>query len=134
MSSSEEPQNKYSLAGHYGDVPLKDLQSPEEVNPSSRRTNVWELNDDLNEKEVSIRGYAHSVRPVGKKMAFVVVRQEGCTVQCVVTAQPDVVCREMVKFVAGLSSESIVDVEGVVSVPSVAISGATQQVSILLVN
>ncbi|CAN1730385.1 Aspartate--tRNA ligase 2, cytoplasmic [Linum perenne] len=130
MSSSEEPQNKYSLAGHYGDVPLKDLQSPEEVNPSSRRTNVWELNDDLNEKEVSIRGYAHSVRPVGKKMAFVVVRQEGCTVQCVVTAQPDVVCREMVKFVAGLSSESIVDVEGVVSVPSVAISGATQQVEI----
>ncbi|CAN1234495.1 Aspartate--tRNA ligase 2, cytoplasmic [Linum perenne] len=118
------------LAGNYGDVPLKDLQSQEEVDPSSRRTKVWELNADLNEKQVSIRGFAHTVRPVGKNMAFVVVRQGVSTVQCVVTVQPDVVSRQMVKFVAGLSSESTVNVQGVVSVPSVAITGATQQVEI----
>ncbi|KAF2290681.1 hypothetical protein GH714_014982 [Hevea brasiliensis] len=36
----------------------------------------------------------------------------------------------MVKFVAGLSRESIIDVQGLVSVPSVPIKGTTQQVEV----
>ncbi|CAB4277080.1 unnamed protein product [Prunus armeniaca] len=63
-------------------------------------------------------------------MAFVVVRERWFTVQCVVTVQPDTVSRQMVKYVAGLSRESVIDVEGFVSVPSVEIKGTTQQVEV----
>ncbi|KAI5332706.1 hypothetical protein L3X38_022835 [Prunus dulcis] len=60
-------------------------------------------------------------------MAFVVVRERWFTVQCVVTVQPNTVNRQMVKYVARLSRESVIDVEGLVSVPSVEIKGTTQQ-------
>ncbi|CAB4307471.1 unnamed protein product [Prunus armeniaca] len=63
-------------------------------------------------------------------MAFVVVRERWFTVQCVVTVQPDTVSRQMVKYVAGLSRESVIDAEGLVSVPSVEIKGTTQQVEV----
>ncbi|CAN0892250.1 Aspartate--tRNA ligase 2, cytoplasmic [Linum grandiflorum] len=124
VDDAEDP-----LAGNYGDVPLKDQQSAHEADVSSW-TAVGELNADLKDKDILIRGRVHAVRPVGKNMAFVVVRQSGCTVQCVVTAQPDVVSRQMVKFVSGLSTESVIDVHGKVSVPSVEIKGATQQVEV----
>ncbi|CAN1176644.1 Aspartate--tRNA ligase 2, cytoplasmic [Linum perenne] len=157
MSSSEEPQNLMPgqggevedaalantasslsvdnaaadpLAGNYGNVSFESLQSGEKVDLSLRRTKLWELNADLNEKVVSIRGFVETVLPIGKNMAFVVVRQRFYTVQCVVTAKPDVVSQQMVKFVANLYIESTIQVEGVVSVPSVAITGATQQVEI----
>ncbi|CAN1233511.1 Aspartate--tRNA ligase 2, cytoplasmic [Linum perenne] len=116
------------LAGNYGNVPFESLQSGEKVDLSLRRTKLWELNADLNEKVISIRGFVETVLPIGKNMAFVVVRQRFYTVQCVVTAKPDVVSQQMVKFVADLYIESTIQVEGVVSVPSVAITGATQQV------
>jgi aspartyl-tRNA synthetase len=38
----------------------------------------------------------------------------------------------MVKFAAALSRESIVDVEGVVSIPAAPIKGATQQVGFVV--
>jgi aspartyl-tRNA synthetase len=63
-------------------------------------------------------------------MAFLVIRENGFTVQCLVQAQPDLVSPQMVKFAAALSRESIVDVEGVVSIPAAPIKGATQQVEI----
>lgn len=118
------------MAANYGNVPLYELQSKEESNLSDW-TRVEELTEGLKDKEVLIRGRAQTTRAVGKNMAFVVVRQKGFTVQCVVTAQPELVSRQMVKFVAGLSRESIIDVQGLVSVPSVPIKGTTQQVSFL---
>lgn len=50
--------------------------------------------------------------------------------QCVLTVAQDVVSPQMVKFATSLSRESIVDIEGVVSVPSQPITGATQQVCV----
>ena len=58
-------------------------------------------------------------------MAFLVIRESGFTVQ----VQPDTVSPQMVKYATALSRESIVDVEGLVSVPTASIKGATQQVS-----
>ncbi|PON57977.1 Aspartyl-tRNA synthetase, archaeal-type, partial [Trema orientale] len=69
-----------------------------------------------------------TIRPVNKNIAFVVVRERGFTVQCVVTAIPNVVSRQMVKFVSGLCRESIIDVQGIVSVTKDPITDATQQV------
>jgi hypothetical protein len=117
------------LAANYGDVPLLDLQSKVEV---SDWTDVSALTEALRDRYVQVHGRAQAIRAVGKNMAFLVVREKGFTVQCVVTAQPDVVSRQMVKYVAALNRESIVDIEGIVSVPTVPIKGATQQVSIYM--
>ena len=122
LSIEEDP-----LAANYGNIPLQDLQSKVEADLKAW-TQVGDLTHELTEKEVLIRGRAQTTRAVGKNMAFVVVRAKGFTVQCVVTARPDVVSKQMVKFAAGLSRESIVDIHGVVSVPSIAIKGTTQQV------
>ncbi|KAL5185348.1 Aspartate--tRNA ligase 2, cytoplasmic [Glycine soja] len=117
------------LGGNYGDVPLVELQSktPSDVGEWTR---VEALGGALENNSVLIRGRAQAIRPVGKKMAFLVIRENGFTVQCLVQAQPDTVSAQMVKFAAALSRESIVDVEGVVSVPTTPIKGATQQVEI----
>lgn len=122
LSVEEDP-----LAANYGDVPLLELQSKVPADIGSW-TEVGALNEALKDQSVLIRGRAQTIRSVSKNMAFVVVREKGFTVQCVVTANPDVVSRQMVKFVSGLSRESIVDVEGVVSVPKDPIKGASQQV------
>ncbi|XP_004512467.1 aspartate--tRNA ligase 2, cytoplasmic-like [Cicer arietinum] len=117
------------FAANYGDVPLVELQSktPVDVNEWTR---VEALDDSLANRPVLIRGRTQTIRPVGKKMAFLVIRENGFTVQCLVQAQPDSVSPQMVKFAAALSRESVVDVEGVVSIPAAPIKGATQQVEI----
>ncbi|CAK9317422.1 unnamed protein product [Citrullus colocynthis] len=117
------------LSANYGDVPLSDLQS-KVAKDIENWTQVGSLTGELKDKYVILRGRIQTIRAVGKKMAFLVVRERGFTVQCVVSEQPELVSRQMVKYVDGLSRESIVDVEGVVSVPNVAIKGATQQVEI----
>ncbi|KAL7258227.1 hypothetical protein ACSBR1_004361 [Camellia fascicularis] len=53
-----------------------------------------------------IRGRAHAIRNVSKKMAFLVVRERGFTVQCVLSVAPNVVSLQMVKFATGLSKDS----------------------------
>lgn len=129
------------LANNYGDVPLQELQSVNDPQTgkwseavSGREwTEVGALNGSLKDQEVLIRGRVHTTRPVGNKLAFVVVRERVSTVQCLATVKPDSVSKEMVRFARSLSNESIVDVIGVVSVPDVEIKGATQQVPSLLI-
>ncbi|KAG8381997.1 hypothetical protein BUALT_Bualt05G0030700 [Buddleja alternifolia] len=116
------------LAVNYGEIPFNNLQSKEIS--GKKWTDVKDLATDLKDESVLIRGRAQTIRAVGKKMAFVVVRKEGFTVQCVLTVAQDVVSPQMVKFATSLSRESIIDIEGVVSVPAQSITGATQQVEI----
>ncbi|CAM8916606.1 unnamed protein product [Rhodiola kirilowii] len=123
MSVENDP-----LAANYGYVAFTDLQSKEVT--GRKWTEIGSLNESLKGQIVLVRGRAQTIRAVGKKIAFVVVRERGATVQCVVTVKPDEVSLQMVKFVNALSRESHVDIEGVVSVPDVAIKGASQQVEI----
>ncbi|KAK3007198.1 hypothetical protein RJ639_017085, partial [Escallonia herrerae] len=116
------------LAANYGDVPLAELQS--KVISGRVWTQVGSLTGQLKDRSVLVRGRAQAIRAVGKKIAFLVVRERGCTVQCVLTAALDLVSPQMVKYATGVNRESFVDVEGVVSVPGVPIKGATQQVEI----
>ncbi|GAB2226283.1 hypothetical protein Droror1_Dr00022084 [Drosera rotundifolia] len=118
------------LSSNYRDIPLKDLQSKE---ISGRKwTEVRELDEGLKDRVVLVRGRAQTIRAVSKKMAFVVVRKRGFTVQCILSVAPDRVSPQMVKFATGLSRESIVEVEGVVAVPGGPITGASQQVEIIV--
>lgn len=116
------------LASNYGDLPLVEMQS------KARTGRAWTKVEDLDKKlegqVVYVRGRAQTIRAVGKKMAFIVLRKGGFTVQSILTVTPDVVSPQMVKFANALSRESIVDIEGIVSVPKDPITGATQQVEI----
>ncbi|KAA8528201.1 hypothetical protein F0562_035548 [Nyssa sinensis] len=116
------------LADNYGDVPLKDLQS--KAVTGRRWTEIGCLTEELKDQSVLIRGRAQTIRAVGKKIAFLVVREKGFTVQCVLTVAPDLVSGQMVKFATSLSRESHVDIEGIVSVPKDPIKGASQQVEV----
>ncbi|CAN6277535.1 unnamed protein product [Urochloa humidicola] len=71
---------------------------------------------------VRVRGAAQAVRAVGRRVAFLVLRQGSATVQCVVPGGGG-----MARFAAGLSRESVVDVAGVVSLPREPVRGTTQQ-------
>ncbi|CAL5425606.1 unnamed protein product [Camellia sinensis] len=113
------------LAANYGDVPLEDLQS--KAVSGRKWIEIANLNEELKDQNVLIRGQAHAIRSVSKKMAFLVVRERGFTVQCVLSVAPDVVSLQMVKFAIGLSKESYVDVEGTISVSKDPIIGASQQ-------
>uniref|UniRef100_A0A5B7BH38 aspartate--tRNA ligase n=1 Tax=Davidia involucrata TaxID=16924 RepID=A0A5B7BH38_DAVIN len=116
------------LAANYGDVPLQDLQS--KAVTGRRWTEIGYLTAELKDQSVLIRGRAQTIRAVGKKIAFLVVREKGFTVQCVLNVAPDLVSGQMVKFATSLSRESHVDIEGIVSVPKDPIKGASQQVEV----
>ncbi|CAA0833253.1 Class II aminoacyl-tRNA and biotin synthetases superfamily protein [Striga hermonthica] len=116
------------LAANYGDIPLNDLLS--KGISGKKWTEVKDLAAGMKDEEVLIRGAAQAVRAIGKKVAFVVVRESGFTVQCVLTVAQDLVSPQMVKFATRLRRESIIDAEGIVSVPAQPISGTTQQVEI----
>lgn len=81
--------------------------------------------DSLKNQEVLTRGHVQRTRPVGNKLAFVVVRGIGSIVQCLTTVRHDSVNKQMVKYVASLSKESIIDVICVVSVPNMKVKRAT---------
>ncbi|GJP45857.1 hypothetical protein CLOM_g5200 [Closterium sp. NIES-68] len=117
------------LAANYGDLP------PEEVQSKCVSGRQWARVADLVPARagevVLVRGRVHNVRAKGK-MGFIVVREGGCTVQCVlaVGAEGAHVSKGMVKYAAGLSRESVVDVTGEVVVPEKPIESTSQQVEL----
>lgn len=121
--SIDEPD---PLASNYGEIPLIELQSKSIA--SQEWTKIGALDHKLKDVSVLVRGRVHSIRAVSKKMVFVVVREKGCTVQCVLTVKPEKISLQMVKFVTNLNKESFVDVHGVVSVPENPLKATTQQV------
>ncbi|KAF0935576.1 hypothetical protein E2562_034759 [Oryza meyeriana var. granulata] len=116
-------------AANYGDVPVEEIQS--KAISGRTWTDVGDLGEASAGRRVLVRGAAQAIRPVSKKMAFVVLRQSMSTVQCVLVASADAgVSMQMVRFATSLSKESIVDVEGVVSLPKEPLKATTQQVEI----
>ncbi|KAK8918906.1 hypothetical protein KSP39_PZI021057 [Platanthera zijinensis] len=127
-AASAESVEGDPLAGHYGHVPLEDLQS--KLITGRKWTEIGSLDAELADETVLIRGYAQTMRAVGKNMSFLVVRRSSATVQCVLTVKEGLVSGQMVKFCNSLARESMVEVYGVVTVPLGPIKGTTQQVEI----
>jgi aspartyl-tRNA synthetase len=113
------------LAGSYGDVVMENLQSKEKSGRAWSK--VGDLDGDHAGQTVLVRGRVHTVRGKGS-LGFLVVREAGHTVQCVVAVKENVVSKGMIKFVTKLNKESIVDVEGVVIVPPKPVEGTSQPV------
>ena len=102
----------------------------QEMNMSKERlttvvTHVKELGIKLNGKVVTVRGRLHTSRAKGKQ-CFMVLRQQASSVQCLVYVS-DAVSKQMVKFAAHISKESIIDVEAVVTKVDEKIESCSQQ-------
>ncbi|OKL60696.1 Aspartate--tRNA ligase, cytoplasmic [Talaromyces atroroseus] len=85
-----------------------------------------QLGDEHYEKEVTVVARVDNTRSQSAKLGFLTLRQKGKKLQTVVAApQEGPVSRQMVKWVTGLSVNSIVQVTGVAKKPDVPIASAT---------
>lgn len=94
--------------GCYGNTGM--MQSKEKLDRVLRK--VKELVPALKETKLWVRGRLHNSRAKGKQ-CFFVLRQQHYSIQCLV-AVSETVSKQMVKFAANVTKESIIDVEGIV--------------------
>merc|ERR1712110_1357454 len=95
-----------NAVNNYGDHGI--INSKEFI--SREFTPISGLNLSKNNKTVWIRARLQNSRPKGSAMCFIVVRDREFTAQAIMTAGQEV-SKQMVKFTAGISRESIVDIE-----------------------
>jgi len=93
--------------------------------PVTVLTPVRELGVKLSEQKVTVRGRLHTSRAKGKQ-CFFVLRQQSASVQCLAFVS-ETVSKQMVKFIAHVSKESIIDVEAVVKKVGEKIESCSQQ-------
>ncbi|XP_020279237.1 aspartate--tRNA ligase, cytoplasmic [Pseudomyrmex gracilis] len=112
QSESASEAEDVSL-GKYGQMDM--IQSKEKF--SDRKfISINELNKNLENQTVWLRGRLHTSRAKGKQ-CFIVLRQQSYTVQGL-AAVNDQISKQMIKFISNITKESIVDVKAVVkSVP-----------------
>ncbi|XP_076357622.1 aspartyl-tRNA synthetase isoform X2 [Tachypleus tridentatus] len=113
-------EEDYSV-GQYGKLPMN--QSQKKI--IKYLVDVKELDLKFADKKVWVRGRLHTSRAKGKQ-CFFVLRQQQFTVQCLVSVS-EIVSKAMVKFVALITKESIIDVEGCVRTVSQKIGSCTQK-------
>jgi aspartyl-tRNA synthetase len=95
-------------ADKYGTTKM--IQSTEK--PNRTLVKVKDITPAVAEQKVWVRGRLHTSRAKGKQ-CFFVLRQQHYTIQCLV-AVSDTVSKAMVKFIAAITKESVIDVEGIV--------------------
>eukprot|EP00029_Vermamoeba_vermiformis_P003536 TRINITY_DN14083_c0_g1_i1.p1 TRINITY_DN14083_c0_g1~~TRINITY_DN14083_c0_g1_i1.p1 ORF type:complete len:592 (-),score=245.15 TRINITY_DN14083_c0_g1_i1:86-1840(-) len=121
-----EIRQKY---GHlFGDRPLVEKKAADEAEKRVY-TSLADLSESHAGQTVLIRARVQNSRPVGGKLCFLLLRQSTHSLQGIVEVNedPNVLPREMVKFIAGVPRESIVDVVGVVNKVGEKIESATHQ-------
>ncbi|KDR12536.1 aspartate--tRNA ligase, cytoplasmic [Zootermopsis nevadensis] len=107
--------------GRYGQHPM--VQSADII--KREFVHVRQLESNLAETTVWVRGRLHTSRAKGKQ-CFIVLRQQQYTVQCIIAVN-EVVSKLMVKFASNITKESIVDVEAVVRVVGSKIESCSQK-------
>jgi len=122
-----EREKAERLAGvgqeNFGDAPM--VQSKTKSNKTW--VEIQTLDKSMDGKEVLIRGYLQLTRQVGKG-AFALVRSTLYSVQAVCfESEEKKISKEMIKYIAGLPVESVVDVKGVITIPDTPIDSATQK-------
>lgn len=105
----------------YGNFPL--IQSKEKID--RKLLNVSDLNASLAETKVWVRGRLFVSRSTTNKQCFFTIRQRVHTIQALVISS-ETISKQMVKFVASIPKESIVDVEGVIKVAPTKIESCSQ--------
>ena len=94
----------------------------------SKETNITHLNELSGEQideEVTVIVRIHNSRSQSAKLAFLMLRQQGKTIQAVLAASGDAVSRQMVKWCVGVNVNSFVKVTGLVKKPNSPVASAT---------
>ena len=107
----------------FGDAPMVQSASKSEEGVK-KWTKIGDLSKEMEGKKVIVRGHLHTSRGVGKG-AFVLLRSSLFTVQCVAFESKDIPSA-MIKYMANVPVESIVDVCGTLTIPEKPVEGATQ--------
>ncbi|KAJ3847388.1 aspartate-tRNA ligase [Lentinula lateritia] len=107
-------------AEFYGTLPLHQSQS----RPHRTRVDIASL-PSRDGETVLLRARIHNSRAQGSKMVFLNLRQRIESVQALMIVAPEKVSKQMLKWAAGLATESIVLVEGVVKKSPEIIKSAT---------
>ncbi|RVX73222.1 hypothetical protein B0A52_02350 [Exophiala mesophila] len=100
--------------GLYGPLPEDDI----------REIHLKKLGEEHIDKEVTIITRIHNSRSQSAKLAFLMLRQQGRTIQAVVAAG-DVVSRQMVKYATSINVNSFVRVSGIVKSPNPPVASAS---------
>ena len=123
-----EPVNEIKTVDYekdqYGDYPF--IKSTFRSN--RKWTDIKNVNEDLEGKEVLVRARIHAIRQKGNS-CFIVLREGFATVQAL-AFKSEQVTKEMIKYMGAVSNESIVDLTGRVKKPEKPIESCTQQVEL----
>ncbi|CAF3706886.1 unnamed protein product [Adineta steineri] len=106
---------------NYGILPL--IQSKEKCD--HELFPVCDINETLTKQTIWVRGRLHTSRGKGKQ-CFIVIRHQSATIQAFICVNENV-SKPMVKFAASITKESIIDIEGEVSLVSITIESCTQK-------
>ena len=82
------------------------------------------MEDAKDGEEVAIRATVRTARSQSAKLAFLLLEHDRATIQAVIAAS-DTISRQLVKFAASLSGQSLVDVVGIIKEPKEEIKSAT---------
>ncbi|ETI21771.1 aspartate-tRNA(Asn) ligase [Cladophialophora carrionii CBS 160.54] len=104
-----------TATGNYGPVPDDAVEI----------THLKKLGDDHVDKEITIIVRIHNSRSQSAKLAFLMLRQQGKTIQAVVAATGDHVSKQMVKWAVGVNINSFVRVTGLVKKPDPPVASAS---------
>ncbi|XP_072763286.1 aspartate--tRNA ligase, cytoplasmic isoform X2 [Anoplolepis gracilipes] len=107
--------------GKYGQVNM--IQSKEKFE-DRKFTAVKNLNKNLQNQVVWLRGRLHTSRAKGKQ-CFIVIRQQSYTVQGL-AAVNEKISKQMIKFISNITKESIIDVKAIVKLVPSKIESCTQ--------
>uniref|UniRef100_A0AC35UF61 Aspartate--tRNA ligase, cytoplasmic n=1 Tax=Rhabditophanes sp. KR3021 TaxID=114890 RepID=A0AC35UF61_9BILA len=122
-AGESKPDVSEGLYGTYGLI-----QSNPEANEGKdemKFVEVGEIDGTLDTQGVWIRGRIHNTRTKGKG-CFLVIRQRIATVQALMFVGPKI-SQQMLKFVNGVSKESIVDIYGTITKTGEQIQSCTQK-------
>ncbi|KAF9355879.1 aspartate--tRNA ligase dps1 [Mortierella sp. NVP85] len=98
-----------------------------EDRPGLKRERLADINASRAGEKVWIRARVQTSRPTGNKMCFFQLRQNSSTIQGLVVYNETTISKQMVKFAQGITSESIVLVEGTIAQPVEPVKSCTVQ-------
>ncbi|KAG8035649.1 hypothetical protein G9C98_001077 [Cotesia typhae] len=119
---TEQEATEDISVGLYGNMEM--IRSTE-YHSDRKYVHVKELNLKLTNETVWIRGRLYTSRAKGKQV-FIVIRQEGSTVQGLASVN-DKISKQMIKFISGITKESIIDVEATIKTVPTKVTSCSQQ-------
>ncbi|CAF4440465.1 unnamed protein product [Rotaria socialis] len=106
---------------NYAIMPL--IQSKEKVD--RQLISVRDIDEKMAKKTIWVRGRLHTSRGTGKQ-CFLIIRHQSATMQAVVCVN-EYVSKSMVKFATTISKESVIDIEGEISLAPTSIESCSQK-------